>query len=279
MGKIVELEKKANWMRRQTLEMCVCGGGGHLVSSFSCADILVALYYGGILRFDPANPDWDERDRFIISKGHGATILYPILADLGFFSSDELSKFCQDDSMLGVHPDNNIPGIEVITGSLGHGLSIATGLALAAKMDKKDYMTIALLGDGECYEGAVWEAAMFAGHHQLNNLAGMVDRNGLSVTDFTEKNLRLNPLEDKWRSFGWDTITINGHAFPEILAALENFRSRSSDKPLMIIANTIKGKGISFMENDPLWHTRIPTGEQIEMARKELERGKNKSTR
>jgi len=274
LGKTAELENKAKWVRRQTLEMCLCGGGGHLASSFSCADILVALYYGGILRFDPANPGWDERDRFIIGKGHGATALYPILADLGFFSGDELSKFCSRDCMLGVHPDHNIPGIEVVTGSLGHGLGIATGLALAAKMDQKDYMTIALLGDGECYEGAVWEAAMFAGHHQLGNLAGIVDRNGLSVTDFTERSLKLNPLEDKWTAFGWDTVTIDGHSFEEILTALSNFRSRTSNKPLIIIANTVKGRGVSFMENSPLWHILLPTGEQIEIARRELDMGK-----
>lgn len=278
-GKINELEKKANWVRRQALEMCLRGGGGHLASSFSCADILVALYYGGILRFDSANPDWDERDRFIISKGHGTTALYPILADLGFFSKDELSTFCCGDSMLGAHPDTNIPGIEVVTGSLGHGLGLAAGLALAAKMDRKDYMAVALLSDGECYTGAVWETAMFASHHQLNNLTGIVDRNGLSATDFTEESLKLNPLEDKWRAFGWDTVTVDGHAFAEILAALRNFRSRRSNKPLMIIANTVKGKGVSFMENSPLWHTLLPTGEQIEIARKELERGENKSAK
>lgn len=271
---IAKLEEKAKWVRRRTLEMCLLGRSGHLVSSFSCADILVALYYGGVLRFDPANPKWDERDRFIISKGHGAMALYPILADLGFFLIDELSKFCCGDSMLGAHPDNNIPGIEAVTGSLGHGLGIATGLALAAKEDKKEYLTLALLGDGECYEGTVWEAAMFAGHHQLNNLAGIIDRNGLSVTEFTENGLRLEPLEDKWRAFGWHVVTIDGHSFAEILAALEKFRSRNSNKPFMIIASTIKGKGVSFMENNPLWHTLLPTGEQIGMAFKELELGR-----
>lgn len=274
MLKITELEDKANWVRRQTLEMCVCGGSGHLVSSFSCTDILVALYYGDILRFDPANPHWEERDRFIMSKGHGANALYPILADLGFFPREELDRFCCGDSRLGVHPDHYVPGVEVVSGSLGHGLGIATGLALAAKMDGKAYKIVALLGDGECYEGAVWEAAMFAAHHQLDNLTGIIDRNRLSVTDFTEKSLRLDPLEDKWRAFGWETTTIDGHAFDEILDVLGGLRRRSSGKPLMIIANTVKGKGVSFMENNPIWHTMLPTGEQIDMARAELNRQK-----
>ena len=267
-----ELIKKAKYVRKQTLEMCV-QGGGHLASSLSCADILVALYYGRILRFNPANPNWEDRDRFIISKGHGAIALYPILANLGFFPDDELSRFCQGIGMLGAHPDTNIPGIEVITGSLGHGLGIATGLALAAKIDGKKYRMVALLGDGECYEGSIWEAAMFAGHHELNNLIGIIDRNGLTVTGFTENSLRLNPMDDKWKSFGWEVCTINGHSFHEILTAFKDYRSRSINKPLMIIANTTKAKGISFMENDPMAHTFIPSGEQLEKARAELERG------
>ncbi|MBU0778353.1 transketolase [Patescibacteria group bacterium] len=270
MAEAYDLEEKANQVRMQTLEMCTRAGSGHVVSSFSCTDILVALYYGGILRFDPANPKWDKRDRFYVSKGHGAMALYPILADLGFFAKDELSKFSQNDGILGAHPDNNIPGIEVVTGSLGHGLGLAIGMALCAKIDKKEYITIALLGDGECYEGSIWEGAMFAGHHQLNNLIGIIDRNGLSVTDFTEKSLRLNPLKDKWHSFGWDVVIIDGHSFREIFDSFKDFRLRKSNKPLMIIANTVKGKGVSFMENSPLWHNLVPTDEQTEMAMREL---------
>lgn len=266
------LKKKANQIRKQSLEMCVIGGSGHISSSFSCTEIFVALYYGGILRFDRTNLDWDERDRFIISKGHGAMTLYPILADLGFFSKDELSKFCQGNGILGAHPDNNIPGIEAVTGSLGHGLGLGIGLALRAKMDRKNYITVVLLGDGECYEGAVWEGAMLAAHHQLNNLIGVIDRNGLSVTDFTERNLKLDPIKDKWCAFGWDVVSIGGHSFKEIFEVFKDFRSRKSNKPLMIIANTVKAKGISFMEHNPLSHTLIPTGKQLEMAREELKR-------
>ena len=267
---VADMKKKAHQIREQTLKICAIGGSGHLASSLSCVEIYVALYYGGILRFDQTDLDWDERDRFIISKGHGAISLYPILADLDFFPMGELSKYCQKDGILGAHPDNNIPGIEAVTGSLGHGLGIGIGFALSAKMDIKDYVTIVLLGDGECYEGAVWEGAMLAGHHQLNNLICIIDRNRLSVTDFTERNLKLESLKDKWCAFGWDVVNVDGHSFNEILKAFKDFRSRKSNKPLMIIANTIKGKGISFMENNPLSHTIIPTGKQFEEAMEEL---------
>jgi len=265
-----DLDNKARWLRREVLEMCGRAGTGHVSSAFSCIEIVVALYYGGILRFDPENPDWDERDRFIISKGHSGIAVYPILADLGFFAKEELERFCQTDSILGVHASRNIPGIEATTGSLGHGLGLATGLALAAKMDRKLHMTVVLLGDGECYEGAVWESAMFAGHHGLNNLVAIVDRNMLCTTDFTENFLHLMPLEDKWRQFGWNVVTVDGHSFEQILSAFSDFRSRRSSKPLAIIANTTKGKGISFMENVPIWHAVTPKGNQLETAKEEL---------
>jgi len=267
---LTDLKKKAKWLRREVLEMCGHAGTGHVSSAFSCIEIMVALYYGGILRFDPTNPNWDERDRFIISKGQSGIAAYPLLADLGFFPASELSKFCQADGILGVHASANIPGIEATTGSLGHGLGLATGLALAAKMDRKLYMTVVLLGDGECYEGAVWEAAMFAGHHQLNNLVAIVDRNMLCTIDFTENFLHLFPLEEKWKSFGWNVATIDGHSFAEIIATLKDLRSRRSTSPLVIIANTVKGKGISFMENVPIWHAVTPKGEQLLKAVEDL---------
>jgi transketolase len=267
-----ELKSKANWVRKQTLEMCVMAHSGHIASSFSCTDILVALYYGGILQFDPANPHWEKRDRFIMSKGHGGVALYPILADLGFFPKDELRNFCQPGGVLGAHPERSIPGIETVTGSLGHGLGIAAGLALSAKLDGREFMTVVMLGDGECYEGSVWEAAMFAGSHALNNLVAVIDRNGLCVTDFTENFLQLEPFEEKWRSFGWDVTNIDGHSFREVLATFKGFRSRTSTKPLMIIARTVKGKGVSFMEGQANWHTQIPASEQLEKARMELNR-------
>lgn len=271
MADITQLQEKAKWLRRQILEMCGTAGTGHVSSAFSCAEIMVALYYGGILRFDPTNPDWDGRDRFIISKAHTGIAAYPILADLGFFPASELGKFAQKGGMLGVHISKDIPGIELTAGSLGHGLGIAAGLAMSAKMDNKLFMTVALLGDGELYEGSIWEAAMFAGHNQLNNLVAIVDRNMLCTLDFTENFLRLNPLEEKWQAFGWDVVTIDGHSFEEILASLKDFRSRRASAPLVIIANTVKGKGLSFMENVPLWHSVAPTGDYLEKARQELE--------
>lgn len=277
--KITELEKKARRVRQEVLEMCARAGEGRVASAFSCTEILVALFHGGILRFDPKNTQWDGRDRFIMSKSPGTVGLYPILSDLGFFPSIELEKFCQSDGILGPYgssaQSDNIPGIEAVWGSLGHGLGVGAGLALAAKMDNKEYMTVVLLGDGECYEGSVWEAAMFAGHHQLNNLVGIIDRNGICTIDFTENCLRLNPLESKWQAFGWDTVTIDGHSFGEIFAACKDFRSRKSlwtpePKPLMIIANTIKGKGVSLLENNPMGHVIIPSGEQLQQAREDL---------
>lgn len=267
-----ELAEKARLVRLKVLEMCISTRSGHIASSFSCTELLVALYYGKIIRYDTTNPSWEKRDRFIISKGHGAIALYPILADLGFFSVAELDKFCQSDGILGVHPDNNIPGIEIVTGSLGHGLGIAGGLALCAKLDGSDYLAVALLGDGECYEGSIWEAAMFASHHHLNNLIGIIDRNGLTVTDYTESALKLEPLQEKWQAFGWETVTIDGHSFDEIFTVFNNARARSSNKPLMIIANTVKGKGLSFMENEQMSHTMVPAGEQAEIAMKQLNR-------
>ena len=267
--KIAALQKKANWARQEILEMCIRAGEGRIASSFSCTEVIVALFEGGILRFDPRNLQWDGRDRFIMSKSPGAAGLYPILSDVGFFPDSELIKFCQADGILGPYGDNT-PGIEAGWGSLGHGLGVGAGLALAGKMDKKKYMTVVMIGDGECYEGSIWEAAMFAGHHQLDNLVGIIDRNGICTIDFTENCLKLEPLESKWRDFGWEVVNIDGHSFEEIFAAFKNFRTRRSKKPLMVIANTVKGKGISLLENNPMGHVIIPSGEQLEKAREEL---------
>lgn len=267
---LIELKQKAKWVREQIFEMAIRVGHGHITSSFSCVEILVALYQGGILHFDASNPNLKDRDRFILSKGQAGLAIYPVLADLGFFPVSELMNFTQANSMLGCHADNNVPGVETVTGSLGHGLGIAVGLALCAKMDREDYLTITLLGDAECYEGSVWEAAMFAAHHQLNNLVAIIDRNQQGVLGFTEELLRLDPLEEKWKSFGWDVVTIDGHSFEQIFAASKGIRSTTSNKPCVIIANTIKGKGVSFMENQRGWHCRVPSGEQIELARQEL---------
>lgn len=267
---ILKLKKKANHIRNLILDMCVKAETGHVTSSFSAVEVVVALYYGGILRYDPSNPNWDGRDRFILSKGQASPLLYAVLADLGFFPKSELGKFCQTDGMFGVHLQNDVSGVEITAGSLGHGFGIASGLALAAKMDRKSFLTFALLGDGECHEGSIWETAMFASHNELNNLIAMIDRNWFCVTGCTEDIVRLNPLDKKWESFGWETVAIEGHSFEEILKALEGVRSRKSKRPLVIIASTVKGKGVSFMENQPLWHGVAPKGEQAKQAKTEL---------
>ncbi len=263
------LKQKAQWVRQQTLELCAAAGEGRLASALSWVEIAVALFYGRILNFDPGRPHWEGRDRFVVSKGQGTVCLYPILAELGFFGRDELNKFCKPDSMLGPYGDN-VPGIDALWGSLGHGLGVAAGMALAAKVDGRKHMTLAVLGDGECYEGSVWEAAMFAAHHRLTNLVALVDRNGLCMLGPTEQYLRLNPLEDKFRSFGWETTTIDGHSFPAILEAFRDFRNAKSHGPRVIIANTIKGKGIPSLETNPLCHVIIPSGIELQKAREAL---------
>lgn len=268
--KIKNLKKKANWVRGQVLEMIVSAGKGHIGGSLSCTDILVTLYYGGVLRFDPSNKNWDKRDRFILSKGHSAAALYAIIADIGYFDGSELKNYQREGSILRGHPDRKIPGVETDTGSLGHGLGIGAGLALSAKMDEKDFKTIVLLGDGECCEGSVWEAAMFAGHHQLNNLIAVVDHNGCCSTDYMKDCINLEPLDEKWRAFGWDVTVVDGHSFEEMLSVFNDLHNRKSNRPFMIIAKTIKGKGISFMESNPDWHHAVPKGEQIKIAREEL---------
>jgi transketolase len=268
---LLKFRKKANWLRNKVLEMTVAAGAGHIAPSFSSAEILVALYYGGILRVDPKNVKWKDRDRFVLSKGQAAVSLYAVLADLGFFPVEELLTFTQKGSRLGGHTEDTIPGVEAFTGSLGHGLPIAAGLALGARLNQQAFLTVALLGDGECHEGSIWEAAMFAAQHKLNNLLAIVDSNGQSATDFTESYLSLEPMVEKWRAFGWEVRTANGHSVPELLEAMKDVHNPTYEKPLCIVADTIKGKGVSFMEKKPIWHYRIPVGEELDIAKKELE--------
>jgi transketolase len=272
-AKIQMLEEKSKEIRKMILDMCCRAGTGHVTSSFSCTEIIVALYYGDILKFDPSNPEWEERDRFILSKGQSSVILYPILADLGFFPKKDLMKFNQADGKFGVHLQHDVPGVEITSGSLGHGFGIASGLALAAKMNRELYLTFVILGDGECYEGSIWEAAMFSAHNKLNNLVAIVDRNYLCATNFTENILELEPLKNKWESFGWRVKTIDGHSISEILDAVAGCRSRRDGRPLVIIAETVKGKGISSICNLPLWHAMTPKGQQAIEAMEELEKG------
>ena len=270
LNNINKIEQKSRQMRFQILEMIAGAQKGHIGGAFSCVDIIVALYYGDILKYYQRDPQWDGRDRFILSKGHSCEALYAVLADVGFFPIDELHNYQKKGCCLGGHPDKSIPGVEADTGSLGHGLGIGAGIALSAKMDKKEFLTFVLMGDGECCEGSVWEAGMFAAKHNLNNLIGIIDNNGLCVTDNLENCTSLDPLDEKWRAFGWEVKKVDGHSIKDILSVFSQVRTRDADKPLMIIAKTVKGKGVSFMENNHDWHHGVPKGEVLEQAREEL---------
>ena len=268
---IIDLNRKANDLRNRILEASI-ESGGHLASSFSCLEILMTLYHTGILRFNPEDPGWPERDRFILSKGHGELALYTVLADVGFFPSDWLqTRYRRGDCLLGGHPDNKIPGVEVTTGAVGHGLGLAAGISLAAKMDGKSHLQYVVLGDAECTEGSIWEAALFSSNHGLNNLTCIVDRNHMGVLDSTENFTGLHPLSDKWAGFGWDVVEADGHDFQSLLESFQSVSKRNREKPSVIIAETVKGKGISFVENVPAWHAMTMSKEdEIKQARGEL---------
>jgi transketolase len=269
---IQQLEAKAWEIRELVLDTCVRAKTGHVTSSFSSAEIMVALYHGHVLRYDAKRPQWEGRDRFILSKGQASPLLYAVLADIGFFPKDELKRFCAKDGIFGVHLQHDVKGVEITSGSLGQGLGIAAGMALAARMDKKKHRVITLLGDGECYEGSVWESAMFASHHKLDNLTALIDRNWLCVTGPTEEIVKLDPLEEKWKAYGWDTVTIDGHSVSELLKTLDHALTVKRQRPFMIIAQTVKGKGVSFMEHQHLWHGISPQGEHAVTARQELKK-------
>lgn len=263
-------EQLAWRIRRHGIEMTHLSGGSHIGSILSLADILAVLY-NDVAHVDPSNPKMDTRDRTILSKGHAGAAIYAALAELGFFDKEELKTHYQNGSRLSGHVSHKgIPGVEFSTGSLGHGLSVAVGMALAAIKDDKDHHVYAILGDGECNEGSVWEAAMFASHHHLGNLIVVVDHNKMASLDFCEKSLSLAPFADKWKAFGWQVLDVDGHNHSDLLEAYNNAK-RTTEQPTVIIANTIKGKGISFMENDILWHYRFPhEGEEYDTALAEL---------
>lgn len=265
------LKDKSLWLRKEIFEMVVRSKKGHYPSSSSITEIVVALFYGGYFKYNAQLPHAEDRDRIFISKGHAGMVLYPILADLGYVPKGELTQFTKKEGVFRFYPDPSIPGIEAITGSLGHGMGIGAGHALTAKRDDKKFRTFVIISDGECYEGSTWETAMFASHHQLDNLIVIVDRNGCCILDHTENCVRLEPLEDKWKAFGWHTFSIDGHSYEEISHALDKATSSEIKKPIAIISKSVKGKGISFMENRPDWHNRMPNDEQIIQARRELE--------
>jgi len=266
--KVAFLKKKAIQIRKDLLQMIVNAGTGHTGGSLSNTDILTVLYYD-ILNIDPANPEKEDRDRFVLSKGHSVESYYCILADLGFFSRKELDTFSQYKSRLIGHPSNKVPGIEMNTGALGHGLSIAAGMAKAAKMDGRHYRSFALMGDGELAEGSIWEAAMAAAHFKLDNLVGIIDRNRLQITDDTEEVMTLEPLASKWAAFGWEVVEVDGHDHQELLNTLRAVPFKK-DVPSLIIARTIKGKGVSFMENRAEWHHGLPDNDELQQALMEL---------
>jgi transketolase len=266
---IQELQKKAVERRMELIQMIYEAKTGHTGGSLSCLDIMVTLYYE-IMNIDPKNPKWTERDRFILSKGHSVEGYYTILADLGFFPKEELKTFSKYQSRLIGHPTLKVPGIEMNTGALGHGLSAAIGMALAGKMDQKAYKVYVLMGDGEQAEGSVWEAAMAAGNYKLDNLIAIIDRNRLQISGNTENVMRLEPFRDKWSAFGWEVTEVAGN---DIAKLVELFRKLPdvAGKPHLVIANTTKGKGISYMENVAKWHHGVPSEEQLAQALKELQ--------
>lgn len=262
-------EQLAWLIRRHGVEMTHLSGGSHIASILSVADI-IAVLYSDVLRYDPQDPKMPERDRFILSKGHAGAAIYAALAESGFFDPEQLKTHYQNGSILSGHVSHKgVPGVEFSTGSLGHGLPVAAGMAQAAKMDSREHRVYVVLGDGECDEGSVWEAALFANHFELNNLVAIVDHNKMQSLDFCENTLKLSPFAEKWRSFGWNALQVDGHDHNALRTAFDE--AKCSEKPTVIIADTVKGKGISFMEYDILWHYRFPhDGWEYDDALKEL---------
>jgi len=265
-----ELRRLSRKVRIDVLRATTEAGSGHPGGSLSSTDILVTLFWR-VLRHDPKNNHWPDRDRFILSKGHSAPALYSVLAERGYFPKEQLHHLREHNSILQGHPDaTRTPGVEVSSGSLGNGLSISSGIAAALKLDQRESRVYCLLGDGECDEGLVWEAAMFAAHKRQDNLTAIIDRNGLQIDGPTEKVVSLEPLADKWRSFNWNVICVNGHDHSQLLTAFEEAK-KVKGKPTVIIADTVKGKGVSFMQGVVSFHGKACTQAELEKACKELE--------
>ncbi|MBF0531869.1 MAG: transketolase [Candidatus Omnitrophica bacterium] len=262
------LKSQAKLYRREILELTNAAKCGHPGGSLSAVEILLTLY-SCQMNHDPANPLWEDRDRLIVSKGHISPAVYVTLANQKYFSKDEYKLYRKFGGLLQGHVYRKVPGVEFSTGSLGHGLSVANGLAIAAKMQNKRYKTYCLLGDGEIQEGSVWEAAMTASHRELDNVCAIIDYNKVQENGPTNEIKNLEPLADKWRSFGWHTVEAIGHNFPSLLEAFQKL-GKTKNKPLAIIAHTIKGKGVSFMEGEAKWHGKAPNEEQLKTALAEL---------
>lgn len=274
-NEVKELARTANEIRKSILRMNNANGSGHTGGSLSATDILTVLYFKCMKHFKDwdKDPNWGERDRFVLSKGHASPVLYATLAEAGYFDKSQLCTFRRINSKLQGHPAyGKVPGVEVSTGSLGQGLSLANGIALGLKLDKKDSRVYVLHGDGELQEGEIWEAAMSAAHFKLGNLTAFVDRNCLQIDGSTECIMGLDPLADKWKAFGWQVLEINGHDYNEIYEAIEKSKDlgKKNEAPVVIIAKTIKGKGVSFIENKAGWHGKAPNDEELKLALKEL---------
>jgi transketolase len=267
-AKIAELEKKANALRCAVIAMLGQAGSGHPGGSLSSTDIVAALYFS-VMRHDPKNPSWPDRDRFHMSKGHCCPVWYSALAEAGYFPAEKLLQLRKFGSMLQGHPDRRTPGVDAASGSLGQGLSICVGMSLAGRLDKKDYRVYCLMGDGELQEGNVWEAAMAAAHYKCDTLCGIVDFNGFQIDGKVSEVMNIEPLAKKWQAFGWHTVEINGHDMKQLLPAFDEAASVKG-KPTVIIARTVKGKGVSFMENVCNFHGVAPTKDEVAKALKEL---------
>lgn len=265
---ITGLKEIAKDIRRKIVEMTYHAGSGHPGGSLSATDFMTALYFEK-LNHDPKNPTMENRDRVVLSKGHAAPVLYACLAKAGYFPEEDLKGLRQIHSHLQGHPSVKTPGVEVGTGSLGLGFSVAAGIALSAKMDKKEFKTYAILGDGEMQEGSIWETLMFAGHHKLNNLCAFIDHNNLQIDGNVSDINGLEPLGDKLRAFNWKVISIDGHSIEETLKAIDEFKAET-DKPVAILAKTVKGKGVSFMENVAGWHGKACNDDELAKALEEL---------
>ena len=263
------LQERAKTMRRHIITMLGEAGSGHPGGSLSAADIVATLYFK-VMNLDPQQPGWPERDRFVLSKGHAAPVLYAALAERGFFPVEELMTLRKLDSRLQGHPDmKKLPGVEMSTGSLGQGLSAANGMALAARLDGRDYRVYVLVGDGETQEGQIWEAAMAAAHYRLDHVIAFLDHNGLQIDGSIREVMSPEPVADKWRAFGWDVQIIDGHDIRQILNAVK-YAQQVNGRPSMIICETVKGKGVSFMENEAGWHGNAPKPIEVERALAEL---------
>ena len=268
---ITELDAIARRLRLDSIKMIAAANSGHPGGSLSAADIVTALYFGSVLKHDPKRPDWPDRDRFILSKGHGVPVLYAALAERGYFPTSELKTLRQVDSRLQGHPVQGLtPGIEASTGSLGQGLSIGIGHAIAGRLDGKHYRTYVLLGDGECQEGQVWEAVMTAGNYELDTLIAIVDNNRYQLDGPVEEINSIQPLADKFRAFKWHTLEVDGHDIGAVLDALHQARAHEG-RPTCIIAHTVKGKGVTFMENNNEFHGKAPNADQLAVALAQLD--------